>query len=202
MSNSRVGTMAGQKVLRRCAKEGIPTKISGADDVECDDAMLKESHYLIDFITKELRTPIDSWFQNQARAGIPQDNIFTNPSYDISNSYDERDRLRLRYAGYGWKASSGGYHGNGPYHCRYCGGKCKRNSKCKGQPKPERLGEMNDWEERHEKWKNENLRLPGPRNEQWKNLTADLICWRYIMQDLGKYGVKEKWKSIDTFSGD
>ncbi|KAF2868651.1 hypothetical protein BDV95DRAFT_456875, partial [Massariosphaeria phaeospora] len=130
ISQANAATCIGEKLLKRCADEGITFSISGATDEECDEAMLEESDYLIDEHTYNLCWNGDWWYWNHARPGVPQDNMLMNPKYDVRKHDVSESRLRYRYSQYGWKASSGGYHGNGPWRCRMCNGKCKRG-KCK-----------------------------------------------------------------------
>ena len=125
--DSRASTKAGRKLLRLCTAEGIQTAISGATDEECDEIMLGKSNYLIDFCTRQYTRSFEFWYSN-ARSGRLQRHELNDPSY-LKTDVGWR-RLTGRYLGYGWRASSGCFHGNGPWRCQVCGGQCKRN-KCK-----------------------------------------------------------------------
>jgi hypothetical protein len=200
---SHATTTTGKKLLKRCADEGIPTVISGVSNEECDELMLQMSHYLIDFLTHEYCHTIHTHFPHYFRPGIPEDNILTNMKYNMNRHDVSKHRLRNRYAGYGWRQSSGGYHGNGgDYSCVICGGKCKRGI-CKGtQIDVKRMVEQQKWVKTEEAWIEDTLNLPTPGNEKWRGLTAEDLCWRFHMLSLPRYKDAKRWHSIDTFSGE
>lgn len=201
ISQARAATATGKKVLKRCADEGIATMISGDSDEECDEIMLQESHYLIDFLTRDHCHSFHTHFPNHIRPGTPEDNMLTNVKYNMKKHDASQYRLRDRYAGYGWKQSSGGYHGNGGnYRCAMCGGKCKRGI-CKGRQIDEkRMVEQEKWEETEEAWIEEWLSAPAPGSEKWRDITAEGLCWRFQMLSLPRYKDAKRWHSIETFS--
>jgi hypothetical protein len=202
VSKACAATATGKNVLKRCADEGIATVISGISDEECDELMLQESHYLIDFLTHDYCHPFHSHFPKHIRAGNPEDNMLTNAKYNVDQHDVSQYRLRNRYAGYAWKESSGGYHGNGYYRCAVCGGNCKRTI-CKGRQVDEkRIVERQKWEETEEAWREENLTSPMPGSANWRDRTANDLCWRFSMLKLPRYKDAKQWHSIDTFSGE
>jgi hypothetical protein len=189
MSECQAATGSGRRIIERCSEGGIPTTISGADDAECDAIMLEECDYVIDqWVESSFES--SAWYWNTARPGIRQDTLLTNPKYDMSKHDVSKTRLSRRYAGYGWKASSGGMHGNGgDWRCRDCGGKCKRG-KCRINPGEDR--EVPEWK-----------RLPAKGSAAWKDITADEACRKMRYQRLpGAWTGIDEYCSIDTFSGD
>ncbi|KAF2246805.1 hypothetical protein BU26DRAFT_521223 [Trematosphaeria pertusa] len=199
---SRSSTPSGQKLQKRCADAGIATRISGADDEECDEIMLQESDYLIDFLTPTLRFDYEHWFWHHVSPGVPQDSMLTNDNYNTKQLDTSHLCLPTRFAGYGWKHSSGAYHGNGGnWWCTMCGGKCKRG-RCRGQGNKKRVAERKEAEEQQQKWRAEWLRLPEPRSEKWREWTADDMCWKFHMLGLPRYKDEKRWHSVDTFSGE
>ena len=203
VSESYASTAVGQKVLKRCVNEGIATLISGISDEECDELMLQDSDYLIDFLTHEHCPAFHTHFPNHIRTGIPQSNILTSPNYKMDRHDVSQYRLGRRYSGYGWKQSSGAYHGNGgDYRCGMCGGKCKRDI-CKGQSvNKARFEERQKWEKTEEAWIEEWLSPPMPGSEKWRDVTAYDLCWRFHMLSLPRYKNASRWHSVDTFSGE
>lgn len=186
ISESCAATQRGQKVLQRCKHEGIDTLICGATDEQCDEAMLEESHYLVDTLTPlvlhggytimcdvydyNLFNP-PTWFENHARAGRPQDNALTNPDYPKTDA--SRWRLARKQGQYSWRAMSGGSRGNGTWQCPQCGGRCKRNKKCTGIPRPEFSVEQ---KEAREQRLMEHAALPDWDDKRWAELTSYDLC--------------------------
>lgn len=187
ISESHAATGAGKRILQRCADAGISTLISGMDDAECDASMLQEADYIID---KWIQGCSSSWYWDVARPGVKQDNIATNPRYDMSKHDVSKTRLRDRYAGHAWTATSGGMHGNGGiYACTGCGRRCKRG-KCQ-------IGPLEDL--KVPEW----CRLPGGTSAEWRDISADDACERMWCQRLPRYsGFIDSYSSIDTFSGE
>lgn len=203
ISESRTATKQGRQLLQKCDDEGILTLISGGTDKECDEIMLEDSQYLIDFHTPQLfsdyflRFQHDhsrlSWF-DRARAGVPQDDVLTNPKYHAWDA--SRWRLAERYAGHGWRAKSGLSKGNGPWRCSSCGGKCKRG-RCKVlSPAYENSTKHSD--ERDDEW----VTLPAWGDRRWAEMTAsDLAAKFWHGKRLGMQRDR-RWQSVDTFSSE
>ncbi|CAO2658111.1 Nn.00g073710.m01.CDS01 [Neocucurbitaria sp. VM-36] len=183
-------TPEGHRLLDRCDDGGIQAVISGIDGHECDEILLRKCDYIIDTWTTMLADSTQYWYWNTVWAGKRQDNMLTNPKYDVSKHDVSKTRLQDRYSGYGWKHSSGGYHGNGNWQCRGCGGKCKRG-RCRVMPGKEQLDLPDD-------------RLPEKGSKEWLSLTVEDICERYRWQKAsGKHVVENTFvNSIDTFSSD
>ncbi|KAF1954566.1 hypothetical protein CC80DRAFT_493702 [Byssothecium circinans] len=202
ISRPQAATVAGQKLLKRCADNGIATTICGTSDEQCDSTMLMDSDYLIDPMTMRYSNVFHTHFWQHFRSGIPEDNMLTNEKYDMKQHDASRYRLAYRYAGYSWRQSSGGYRGNGDnYRCAMCGGKCKR-SQCRGQAPDDRIEERKRNDEVQDQWREENLRLPEPGTAKWKDSTADEMLWRFQTLSLPGYKNEKRWHSIDTFSGE
>jgi hypothetical protein len=149
--------------------------------------MLQKADYIID---KWIEGRSSSWYWNVARPGVKQDNILTNPNYNVSKHDASKTRLHDRYAGHAWTATSGGMHGNGgTYACAGCGGRCKRG-KCK-------VGSLEDREV--PEW----CRLPKRGSLEWRNISAEDACERMRWQRLPRYsGFVDAYSSFDTFSAE
>jgi hypothetical protein len=183
---SQAFTGAGKKKLERCAAGGIPIVISGADDSECEGSMLQDCDYVIDRWCEQSF----EWYWNTAWTGRPQNNVLTNPKYDMTKHHDySKRRLLARYSSHGWTAHSGCSYGNGTWRCDACGGKCKRG-RCRINPGEER--EVVEW-----------AQLPARGSIEWRNLSADDVCRMMEFQHLpNQPPAKDMYRSIDTFSGD
>ena len=190
ISENHAATPEGQKLLDRCNDGGIQAVISGIDDNECDEILLQKCDYIIDNWTTMLADPTRAWYWNTVWAGKRQDNMLTNPKYDVSKYDVSKTRLRDRYNGYGWRHSSGCYHGNGDWQCRDCGGNCKRG-RCRVNPGKEQLVLHDNG-------------LPEKGSKEWLELSVEDICERYRWQKASRKHVVEdaSFNSIDTFSGD
>ncbi|KAF2006788.1 hypothetical protein P154DRAFT_600921 [Amniculicola lignicola CBS 123094] len=105
MSNSTVVTMPGQHILWHCQKEGCWAVLSGMTDEECDQILPEEGIYLFDFYTPG-RSKQSHWFIGHAR---PEERVLTDSKYKMYNV--SKSQWGMRYAGYGWKASSRAYRG-------------------------------------------------------------------------------------------
>ena len=186
VSRARAATSDGRRLLLRCAADEVRVVISGDDDDECNEIMLNECDYIIDEQTQFHR----DWFFKTARPGVPQDSMLTNPEYDVSRHDYSKHRLGERYAGRGWRASSGAFHGNHDWYCGGCGGKCKRG-RCK----------VTSYERPN--YANQRL-LPEKGSREWADMSSGEVVSRYNFQmAFGKHIVqKELRTSIDTFSGD
>jgi hypothetical protein len=186
ISATHAASGAGKRLFERCGAGGIQVVVSGADDAECEEIMLQECDYIIDRWIQDG----SSWYWNTARTGMPQNTMLTNPKYDMSKHDVSKSRLRNRYAGHAWTASSGGWHGScGDWTCPECGGKCKRN-KCKVNPGGERP--TPEW-----------CLLPDKGSPEWRNLSAADACLRMQWQrSTNSLGIKKSYSSINTFSGD
>ncbi|KAF2799740.1 hypothetical protein K505DRAFT_294106 [Melanomma pulvis-pyrius CBS 109.77] len=201
ISQTRAATLAGGAIIKRCASEGIATRINGTTDEECDSIILVESDYLIDFLTPELDFRHATWFQRYARTGQTQDNMLTNADYDVGRHDVSKMRLSNRYSGHGWQASSGAYHGNGVWRCSMCGGKCK-NGKCAVGPPADRKEEYVRRAKEKEKWVDDWVKLPEKGDKRWKELTAEEMCQRFYMRKQAGLKNELNWKSVDTFSAE
>jgi hypothetical protein len=202
VSKTQASTLAGEKTLKRCEEEKTMTHISGTTDEECDTIMLEKSHYLIDFLTPGLHYNHESWLRKYASPGQAQDNMLTNPKYDVSRHDTSQLRLSRRYMGYGWQASSGGFHGNGTWRCEVCcgtDGRCTRK-KCVVGPSKERKEDLERNTKEKEKWVDEWVRLPAEGDKRWMEMTAEEVCCRFRIRRLADGKEDGRWKSVDTFS--
>jgi hypothetical protein len=187
ISVAHASTGSGRRLFERCSVGGIQVVVSGADDTECEETMLQESDYIID---RWIQDGPSSWYWETARTGTPQDTVLTNPKYDMSKHDVSKWRLRNRYAGRGWTATSGAMHGNGgDWACARCGGRCKRR-KCKIDPSEASL--IAEW-----------CLLPDKGSAEWRSISAADACWRMEWQRLSQSSGKEKlYSSIGSFSGE
>ena len=192
LSNSQ--SQLGRRALQRCRDAGYEPTIHGSDNTDCDNELLDECDYVIDINYLPQFGGFD-WFWNHVHPGIRQDNMLTNPKYDVGRHDISKRGLagRTKFSIQGH--NSGCYHGNYDWQCYGCGGKCKRG-RCKVNPGKERIVP-------------EAYRLPekGSTNPEWKNLTAADVCYRYRLQHWpeapGKWHKgRDDWGSIDMFSGD
>jgi hypothetical protein len=190
ISNERANTPSGAKIMRRCEAGGISVVIQGDNDEECNGMMLEQCDYVIDnWTTTGGSYSYPNWFWDTARAGMPQDNMLTNPKYDVSQHDVSKTRLRDRYAGHGWTAGSGGFHGNGGDWRCHCGRKCKRG-KCKFEPGDDLPNHSS-------------IELPKRGNQEWYKLSAEDAC-RCVSarRSYWKNTDQHEFRSIDTFSGE
>lgn len=190
MSEARASTGPGQKILRRCTAGGIQAVVDGKDDDECDANMLEQCDYLIDVWTTYHYL---DWYWKYAWTGKVEDNMLTNPYYNVGQHDKSKTRLRDRYNGYAWRESSGGCHGTSKtreWRCSKCGAKCKRDQ-CKRYP----FDELPIF-----KW----TKMPERGSEEWKDLTANDVLEQLRMQKWsGRHIVEDLFsQSIDTFSGE
>jgi hypothetical protein len=204
ISETQASTFVGEKILKRCKGEGISTRVSAITNARCDEVMLRESNYLIDFLTPDLHYDHEAWLRNYARPGHAQQNMLTNPNYDVGKHDASRWRLSRRYMGYGWRASSGGFHGNGEWRCNTCSGtdgRCTRKNCVYGLSK-ERKEEFERSAKGQAKWVDENVKLPGKDDKRWMDMTAEEVSRRYMIRGFADGKEDERWKSVDTFSGE
>jgi hypothetical protein len=204
ISETQASTLAGEKTLKHCKEENIMTHINGTTDEECDTIMLEKSHYLIDFLTPGLHYDYESWLRKYASLGQAQDNMLTNPKYDVGRHDASQVRLSRRYMGYGWKASSGGFHGNGTWSCGICcgtDGRCTRK-KCVVGPSEERKEDLERSTKEKEKWVDECVILPAEGDRKWMEMTAEELCRRFRIRRFADGKENGRWKSVDTFSGE
>ncbi|KAL6711111.1 hypothetical protein ACN47E_006986 [Coniothyrium glycines] len=188
MSIPHAATSTGRTLLRRCEAVGFVAVVDGADDGECDEVMLGSCDYILDpWTTANPRT----YFWSTLRRGIPENHLFNNPKYHRSQHDASQWRLRDRYHGYGFRASSGaGWKGNFGWKCPGCGGRCKRD-KCKDHL----YKEDNDilcW-----------YRLPKVGSQNWGQWTTNEVMSMYRTQKgVQKYVDENLTSSVDTFSGE
>lgn len=191
MPHTHAKTANGRKIIAQCQGYGFKTNVHGAENDDCDEEMLQDCDYVIDLHHSAHQDY--NWFWQHARTGIREDNMLTNPKYNIGKHDISKHGLAGRIQFSVWSKTSGCFHGNYPWRCYGCGGKCKRG-RCKVSPRPDR--ELPQWH-----------RLPVKGSAEWKELTASDVCWRYQVQNNpetpSKYAhVRDDWSSIDTFSGD
>ncbi|KAF1924852.1 uncharacterized protein M421DRAFT_424484 [Didymella exigua CBS 183.55] len=182
----------GRKALQQCRDSGFSPTIHGSSDTDCDDRLLDLCDYVIDINYLNDLSGLD-WFWNYARPGKPEDNMLSNPKYQLSKHDISRRGLAGRTKFSIWGQNSGCFHGNYEWSCYGCGGKCKRG-RCKVNPGPEREVP-------------ESYKLPAKGSAEWGGLTANAVIRLWTLQHWpeapGKWHKgRDAWKSIDTFSGE
>ncbi|KAF1944609.1 hypothetical protein EJ02DRAFT_340314 [Clathrospora elynae] len=145
---------ASKRLLQRCETESIQAGVSGEDDAECNEIMLHPQVRLRYRFNDHVSLIL-------VRPGVRQENMLTNPKYDVSKFANSPFRLQGQYKGFTWRPNSGCSHGNGLWHFQCCGGKCKRG-RWKMNPGVEKLI-------------SEGAKPPERASKEWSDLTANGI---------------------------